>query len=406
VAKFDILISGAGAAGLSLAYYLSKSSLSNKKILLLDKDAKDSNDRTWCFWSKEKPEFKSAQKVHWDNLSFTGKDFEKTSSIHPYHYYHVKGSDFYCEIKNHLSLFPNIEFRQEPIQKIKSKEGFVEVYTEYNKYEATWIFNSIPQFSPAFPLAENTIKQYFKGYFIKTEEASFSEDTAKLMDFSMNQASKGEIKFFYVLPFSSREALVECTVLSKNKENPEEYKPDLEEYIQQKLKIQNFTITEEERGMIPMTTQKMPSKSSERVFHIGTAGGMTKPSSGYTFRNIQRSCESFVNQWQLNYNLPPLSFIQTNKRSKFYDNLLLHIIQHHPAQFQSVMEVLFQRNSMPQVLKFLDEETHLGEEIKLFLNLPWKPFLNAIYEQNLSWLTSSKRSSSWRSLPLGDTSHG
>ncbi|MGJ8738286.1 MAG: lycopene cyclase family protein, partial [Zobellia laminariae] len=31
----------------------------NKSILLLDKDAKIANDRTWCFWEKGEGEFKS-----------------------------------------------------------------------------------------------------------------------------------------------------------------------------------------------------------------------------------------------------------------------------------------------------------------------------------------------------------
>ncbi len=405
MAKFDILITGAGAAGLSLAYHLSKSDLSNKRILLLDKDSKHTNDRTWCFWSDETPNFKSAREVFWDKLSFSGENFDKTSLIHPYRYYHIKGLDFYNELKAHLAYFPNIEFRQESVQKINTHKEITEVYTEQNRYEAAWVFNSIPQFSPAFPLPEDTVKQYFKGYFIKTQKDFFTKDTAKLMDFSMNTVS-GEIKFFYVLPYHSREALVECTVLSKNRENPEEYRSGLEVYIQEKLGIQDYEILEEEKGIIPMTTKPMPSKSSERVFHIGTAGGMTKPSSGYTFRNIQKSSLAFVKKWQSNYENPPADFGKINKRFKFYDSLLLHIIKYQPQQFQQIMEALFQKNEMHKVLKFLDEETHWTEDMQLFMNLPWKPFLNVLYEQNLSWLTSGRRNQNWTGLPLGDTSHG
>ena len=43
-----------GCAGLSLAMQLKRSSLNFSKVLLIDKDLKNKNDRTWCFWTKEK----------------------------------------------------------------------------------------------------------------------------------------------------------------------------------------------------------------------------------------------------------------------------------------------------------------------------------------------------------------
>ncbi|MEZ4930893.1 MAG: lycopene cyclase family protein [Saprospiraceae bacterium] len=50
---FDIAIIGAGAAGLQLALAMQRDAFfSTKKILVLDKDQKDSNDRTWSFWEK------------------------------------------------------------------------------------------------------------------------------------------------------------------------------------------------------------------------------------------------------------------------------------------------------------------------------------------------------------------
>ena len=51
--KYDYIIAGAGLAGLMLALEMSKSSLKNKKVLLVDKDPKNTNDRTWCFWAKQ-----------------------------------------------------------------------------------------------------------------------------------------------------------------------------------------------------------------------------------------------------------------------------------------------------------------------------------------------------------------
>jgi len=54
---FDYIIAGGGAAGLSLAFYLSNSSLKNKKVLIIDKDQKNKNDRTWGFWTSRPTAF-------------------------------------------------------------------------------------------------------------------------------------------------------------------------------------------------------------------------------------------------------------------------------------------------------------------------------------------------------------
>jgi lycopene beta-cyclase len=50
---YDYIIVGAGAAGLMLANAMALDPFfSDKRILILDKDPKEANDRTWCFWEK------------------------------------------------------------------------------------------------------------------------------------------------------------------------------------------------------------------------------------------------------------------------------------------------------------------------------------------------------------------
>ena len=55
---FDYIIAGGGAAGLSLAWNLSRSEiLRNKTVLIIDRDDKKRNDRTWGFWTKDFVDF-------------------------------------------------------------------------------------------------------------------------------------------------------------------------------------------------------------------------------------------------------------------------------------------------------------------------------------------------------------
>jgi lycopene beta-cyclase len=49
--SYDIIIAGGGAAGLSLACHLVQSPLRDRRVLIVEQDAKDQNDRTWCFWT-------------------------------------------------------------------------------------------------------------------------------------------------------------------------------------------------------------------------------------------------------------------------------------------------------------------------------------------------------------------
>ena len=51
--KFDYIICGGGASGLSLALKMCNDNyFNNNSILLIEKDKNDINDRTWCFWEQ------------------------------------------------------------------------------------------------------------------------------------------------------------------------------------------------------------------------------------------------------------------------------------------------------------------------------------------------------------------
>jgi lycopene beta-cyclase len=70
--KYDFIIAGAGMAGLSLAYHLSQSPLRNRSVLILDKETKTRNDRTWCCWEKGDGPFESILFRKWSRVEFHG----------------------------------------------------------------------------------------------------------------------------------------------------------------------------------------------------------------------------------------------------------------------------------------------------------------------------------------------
>jgi lycopene beta-cyclase len=85
---YDYIISGAGCAGLSLLMHLLDSGgVAGKKILVLDKDAKQTNDRTWCFWEQEPGLFEPIVKKEWQHLWFHAGGLSKKLDLQPYQAY-------------------------------------------------------------------------------------------------------------------------------------------------------------------------------------------------------------------------------------------------------------------------------------------------------------------------------
>ncbi len=376
--QYDFIFLGAGCAGLSLLLRMIRSGrFHDKKILLVDKAPKTTNDRTWCFWEKEKGFFEEVVYRRWDNISFLSPAFSAAMNIAPYQYKMVRGIDFYNYCFAEIAKHSNIEVLYAEIGKgEQNKEGpsFMLNGNPFFTGNAV-VFNSIYQ--PTVT-GKKTIKllQHFKGWMIQTEQPSFKPGEATMMDFRVHQ--KHGTTFAYVLPFTETAALVEYTLFTKELLPPPLYDAELKEYIQTFLGISDFNVTEEEFGIIPMTNERF-SFYRNGAYQLGTAGGQTKASSGYTFQFIQKQSEQIVQQ--LIAGKPLSKLTATPRRFRFYDNTLLHILYHQKLPGDAVFTRLFQKNKPQQVLRFLDNETSLKEELKIISTLPTWPFLKAALRQ-------------------------
>ena len=211
--KYDFIIAGSGCAGLSLLYHLlQEPTLQNKSILILDKDAKNSNDRTWCFWEKKPGTFESIVHAKWNTLEFLSTDYKAQLDLASYTYKMIQGIDFYNFVIQLAKKFPNVSFVTAPIISITSEIHTATVTTEENSYTSTYIFNSTGLFNPKMT-EENSLLQHFKGWVIETKEPVFDAEVGRLMDFSV--AQDNGTTFMYVLPTSQTTALIEYTLFSK-----------------------------------------------------------------------------------------------------------------------------------------------------------------------------------------------
>ncbi|SHE68815.1 lycopene beta-cyclase [Flavisolibacter ginsengisoli DSM 18119] len=346
----------------------------DKKILLIDKDPKKNNDRTWCFWEKDKGLFEPIVVREWNKVSFIGEGFDNELSLNPYTYKMIRGIDFYNYCLKEINKQPNFTLRFEEVDDVFSSDSTGVIVNGKPVY-AEYVFNSILFEKPRLTSKQYWLLQHFKGWVIETDGKEFNEDRATLMDFRPCQ--QNGTTFCYILPFSSNKAVVEYTLFSKSLLSLPEYDLQLKEYLNNILQIKSYNIIEEEFGVIPMTNFSFPSRQNN-IINIGTAGGRTKGSSGYTFRSIQKQSQHIVQQ--LLKNEDPVSKKEP-ARFTFYDSVLLNILYNNSLPGKKVFTDLFKKNPTASVLKFLDNESSLTEELKIIASLPTWPFLKAAIDQ-------------------------
>jgi lycopene beta-cyclase len=370
--EYNYIIAGAGCAGLSLVMHMIHSGkFSNKKILIIDRDLKRSNDRTWCFWKTEPTLFEDVIYKKWNRLWFHGENFSEELDISPYQYHMIRGIDFYQYSLDIIRQQKNITIWNDEVTHVFSTSKATGVIINGKAILAEYVFNSILFTQPSLKKNQYWLLQHFKGWVIETDDPVFDTEKATLMDFRISQ--EHGTAFCYVLPTSPTKALIEYTLFTPSLLEKEEYDLGLKDYVENIIGLKQYRVTEEEFGVIPMTNFKF-STGKKGLINIGTAGGQTKGSSGYTFNFIQKHSASIV-AMLLKGKRPVAGKVVD--RFGFYDSVLLHILYHNKLPGKLIFTELFRKNPAPGVLKFLDNETSIGEELKIISTLPTLPFMKA-----------------------------
>jgi lycopene cyclase-like protein len=375
--QYDYIFTGAGLSALMTVYKMVVSGkFQNKRILLLDENAKQTNDRTWCFWAEASSIWEPSISKKWDSALFANADFQKNLELYPYRYNKVQGLDFYNQVLDLIAKQKNIDFVQEKVLEIEESESIILVKTENQSFSCSQLFNSIYNSNPVknqskYPL----LQQHFVGWFIQTETPVFNPEQATFMDFSV--AQKGNTRFMYVLPVSETEALLEYTLFSKELLSKQEYETEIENYIQ-KLGISQYQILEKETGNIPMTCYPFWKHNTQNVINIGTAGGWTKASTGYTFKNSDKKSTELVSFLETQ-----TDFRKFHKKTKFwfYDLLLLDILDQKNETGAAIFSALFQKGNTQLIFKFLDEETSFWEDLQVIWKCPKGLFIKALLDR-------------------------
>ena len=192
------------------------------------------------------------------------------------------------------------------------------------------------------------------------------------MDFDCEQ--RESVHFFYTLPYSKNKALIETTWLSRMNDNSQkDYDQQIKDYINKHLKIKDYKIAYKEQGAIPLF-YPVYEKEKNKI-NIGTAGGMTRLSTGYTFLNIQEHSKYIRENIE---NISNSKSFQISRKYKFLDDIFLRVLNRHPDKMSDIFFNMFEA-SPKTVIKFLSNKSNFWDDFNIILKMPKLTFIKALF---------------------------
>jgi lycopene beta-cyclase len=352
--EFDYVIVGGGCAGLSLAYELEiNGKLKNKTLAIIETRKEYKRDKTWSFWKVFDHNFEDCLIKSWNNFTINTAESSHELNTKKFPYQSIDSGKFYEKINLKLSSNSNISFFRN-LSEINSENSV--------------IFNSVFKSE----LDKSKIWQHFQGVEIETSKDIFDDEILNLMDFNCDQ--RNNVHFFYTLPFSKNKALIETTWLSDLKDpGLMDYDVQLENYIKNNLRIKNFKIKFTEKGAIPLFYP--PIENNNRVINIGSAGGMTRLSTGYTFLNIQEHSKYILENID---KIEKMKKFNLGKKYKLLDIIFLKVLKNNPEKMPKIFYKMFkcQPNT---IIKFLSNKSDIWEDINIISKMPKLIFIKALF---------------------------
>lgn len=315
-------------------------------------------DRNLCVWGLPEPLLHDALIAEWSKVQFGYERSTITRELQSLTYRHYSAKSIRSAVDKHIQVNRVLARHADPDP----------------QFDVT--LDSRP--STAFHRdATLSLQQHFHGWHIHTDAETFDPDVMTMMDFRVDQSNG--VCFVYVLPYSPTEALVECTVFSSEPWQQEMYESRLSAYISDILLCSMYAIQSTETGSIPMCDAIPDRNRGDHWISIGSAAGLTKATTGYTVARCIRDAKNLFDTQQRTgvWSIPQ----RPSRRFDWYDRLLLRIIRDEPEHVPGIFWALFNRNPIEVILRFLDEETSVSDEIRVFWSLPWSPFLRAIFRR-------------------------
>jgi lycopene beta-cyclase len=143
-----------------------------------------------------------------------------------------------------------------------------------------------------------------------------------------------------------------------------DYDLQLENYIKNNLGIKNYKINFTEKGAIPLFNLSI--KKNDKIINIGSAGGMTRLSTGYTFLNIQEHSKYILKNID---KIDKVEKYNLGQNYKFLDNIFLKVLKNNPEKMPNIFYKMF-KCPPNTVIKFLSNKSNILEDINIISKMP------------------------------------
>lgn len=374
---FDSVILGGGCAGLSLAEALSRPPEA-PSLLVVEPRTRFPRDRTWCYWDVAEHPFEAAVTRSWRHWKVRWQGRERVHDSQRFAYRQIPADAFYELALSRLRERDGVELQLgSKAIAVRSAADHALVETDAGTVRAQRVFDGRPPGRPEAPC----FLQHFVGLQVEAPNACFDPEVVTLMDFDVPQ--RGGIHFFYVLPQTRHQALVEATFLSDQPFPEPVYLDAIERYLHERHGVTGFRELDRERGAIPMSPVGIDARAGERVYRIGTAGGLVRPSTGYAFLAIQRFTSAFAEQ--LRREALPDPPEPRAWATRALDAIFLSFLRRHPEQGPSIFAALFDRTSPDTLVRFLADVPTARDRLAVMRALPVRAFASEAWRSRREW---------------------
>lgn len=376
---YDIAIVGMGCAGSHLVLELLKRD-TGKKVIVIDDYSKQKQTKTWSYWEPDQGSWDHLIYKKWNKAWFKTSKETLDLNVSPYIYKSIDSHVFTAFAKAELDKNASFTFKDSQVNKIQLNETTATHHITYNDHEKECTADVVldSRINPEFFQDKDaiTLQQHFKGWIIETKTDYFDPERFTMMDYSI--MDPGKTTFTYVLPFDKRRALVEFTYFSKETVDDATYDRFLKQYISEQLCIDAYDVLEVEKGIIPMTTYDFTQHNYSSHIKVGTAGGWVKPSTGYSFKSCETKARLLIDNYLKG---KPLTKDMFPKKARIYDATLLEVLHRRNDRGDQVFYTLYKKNKLPDLLKFLDEETSVADDIRIMTPMTSTAFVSAFIRQ-------------------------
>jgi lycopene beta-cyclase len=369
---YDAVIAGGGASGLSLAAQLAVNGWRDRSVLLVDDAGARPAAVCWGYWSARPGMLDAAVSHRFRRVRVHAAGESAVVPLGNYEYRVVHRPDLRRVVADILRRCPGFVVASGRVREIRDGPHAAEVTIDGYRVRAEWVFDSV---SPCPAAGPPDSYLAFTGWEIDCTRDTFDPDVLTLFDFRVPHGDAA--RFVYVLPDGPHRALVEFTEFVPRHGRPTapaEREAALAGYVSDILHAGRYEIRRRESAVLPLRVNPPPRRTGHALA-IGARGGLVKGSTGYGFQRIQRDSAAIARS--LARHGHPFDLPQRARRHRLLDAVLLDVLDRDPGQLERTFARLFLNNPADRVLRFLDEDSTLGGELRLIASMPKTPYVRA-----------------------------